>query len=74
MKLAMRENETEFGKICIEALARLTADEERALLPGMTAADIEAARDQAKSQYGMTRYSALCQTLARQAVSFGYLF
>lgn len=48
------ENESEFGKICIDALARLTADEERALLPGMTAADIEAARDQAKSQHGMT--------------------
>jgi hypothetical protein len=38
MKLPMRENETKFGKICIEALARLTADEERALFSGMTTA------------------------------------
>jgi hypothetical protein len=34
----MNENETEFGKICIDALARLTPDEERALFTGMTTA------------------------------------
>jgi hypothetical protein len=45
----MNENKTEFGKICIEAFDRLTPDEERALLSGMTVTEIETARDLAKS-------------------------
>jgi hypothetical protein len=37
-------NAIEFDRVCSESLERLTPDEERALLSGMTADEIEAAR------------------------------